>query len=318
MASWFTKSVMVTLGVGASGTPILGPAIVRAQVVRERDVTVTGPRGNSLTRDLKSVRGPGFVERETTIHRPGGATFQSDTILRRSGGQHFGPGPGFGGPRGVIVNNYGGRGLSAGNALLDFGLGAVVGGAVGGLVGRATAPPPIVVGPPVLLQQPIVVAQPPPIVVQSPPRYVVAAPQPVSVVPPEVASALARLASRHDNSRRDGCLILGRLGDDRAVPALMDRLKNDPAPAVRIAAASALGMIGDPNTAQILERSVVYDKRQEVRNASAVALQRVRSTRSVVIPSSGPTLESAESYPVTRSQPIEIVPPPPTPAISGR
>lgn len=325
MARWFKNGMAAALGLGVSGAAVIGPIPARAQAVREREVSVTGPRGNTLSRDLKSVRGPGFLKRETTVHRPGGATFQSDTILRRGGpqgdhggpmsfgGPRFGPGPWAGGPRGVIVNNYGGRGLSAGNALLDFGLGAAVGGVVGGLVGRATAPPAVVIGPPVFVQpQPVMVVPPQPVVVQSQPTYLVAPPRQVSFVPPEVGAAIGRLASRHENSRRDGCLTLGRIGDDRAVPALMDRLKNDPASDVRMAAATALGAIGDPNTAQILERSVVYDKRQEVRNASAAALERVRTARPPVIQSSGPFLDPAESYPVER------VPPPPTPAISGR
>lgn len=322
MARWFGKALVCTLGLGSALSPTAAPG----QVVRERDVKITGPRGNSLERDMKSIRGPGFVERQTTIHRPGGATFQSDRIIPTGGHGGGGPmafggprggwGPGWGGPREVIINNN--RGLSAGNALLDFGLGAAVGGVVGGLVGRATAPtgPTIVAGPPAVLvpAAPVVVAQPvPPPVVQ----YVPAQPvQQVStqVVPAEVHAAIQRLQSRHDSSRRDACLVLGRLGDDRAVPALFDRLKNDPSKDVRVAAANALGMIGDPKTTVILERAIVYDKKQEVRDAAAAALARVNQARTAAQTSSA-VAEPVEAEAITQAQPLERVPPPPTPAI---
>ena len=49
MARWFDRALVLALGVGS----VHGPIQARAQVVRERDVTITGPRGNSLQRDFK-------------------------------------------------------------------------------------------------------------------------------------------------------------------------------------------------------------------------------------------------------------------------
>jgi hypothetical protein len=319
MARWFgiNRGVVVAIGLGAA----LGPAAAPAQVVRERDTTITGPRGRSVQRSLESVRGPGFLERETTIRRPGG-TFKSDVLIQRPGPGGFIPrgGPplprwrgGFG-PREVIINN----GVGFGNGLLDFGIGAVAGTGLGMLLGRATAPTAIV-APPVVAASPVVVAPGAPMVVQAPPQVVQAPPTVVhaplaQVVPPEVAVALQRLQSNHDNSRRDGCLTLGRLGDDRAVAALVDRLKNDRSKDVRVAAATALGQIGDPNASVYLERATVYDKKQDVRDAAASALARM--SRPAAAPASAgiPTLEPADAAGVPQALPLERVPPPPAPA----
>jgi HEAT repeats len=319
MARWFKTGVVVALGAGA----VLGPAPAGAQVVRERDTTVTGPRGNSLTRDLKSVRGPGFLERETTIKRPGGATFTRDTILQRGGGPvgmpgggpHFRPGFGGFGPRGVIVNNFGGGG-GGGNGLLDFGLGAVAGGVLGGLVGRATAPTTVVTPPPVVVGQPVMIApavvQPAPVVVQAPPVYQSGVQQ-ASVVPPDLAAAIQRLQSYHESSRHDACVVIGRLGDDRGVPALIDRLKNDRAVSVRVAAATALGQIGDPKSQIVLERAVIYDKKQEVRDAATASIGRMQQAEAAAADNVTPAGNVSVS-PLPMAHPTENVPPPPMPA----
>src|SRR3954468_21466160 len=91
-------------------------------VQRERDVTITGPRGRSIERSIVSERGPGFVDRQVNIQRPGG-TFHSNALIER-GPSVLRPGPlprgGFGPPgrpghwgppfigREVIINNGGG------------------------------------------------------------------------------------------------------------------------------------------------------------------------------------------------------------------
>src|SRR5258708_6364518 len=82
----------------------LGSLGAIGQVV-ERDTTITGPKGNSIERQVRTERGPGFVERDIKIQRPGGATFQRDT--RVVGPRAMGALPG---PRVVPRSGfYGGR-----------------------------------------------------------------------------------------------------------------------------------------------------------------------------------------------------------------
>ena len=82
--------------------------------------------------------------------------------------------------------------------------------------GLLPPPPPAYVYPP---------PQPPPVIVQAPP------PSPAD----PLADALGRLKSLHGSSRRDGALALGRIGDDRAVGPLIERLEHDFDSDVRVA-----------------------------------------------------------------------------------
>jgi len=338
---WRAGAVLA-LGV-VGGTGLAGRPARAQEVVRDRDVTITGPRGRSIERITESVRGPGFAERDITIRRPGG-TFQSETILRRGGGPGFRPGPGFGpgprfygGPRfgpPVIVNN----GVGLGNGLLDLGIGAAAGAGIGYLVGAATrpVPPPVLVQPVVPVVPALGYVIPPPVVEYvAPQRYLPPVVPPQRVVVDPVADAMGRLSSHHNHSRRDGAITLGRLGDPRAVPALSERLKNDNAAEVRVASATALGAIGDPRAALILERATVYDKRQDVRDAAAAALARMPANvdpAAVPVPGpqpqalSGPTATpggfandpAATTTAPPEVDPIEQPPPPPVPATSTR
>jgi HEAT repeat protein len=138
------------------------------------------------------------------------------------------------------------------------------------------------------------------------------------VVVDPVADAMARLQSHHGNSRRDGAVTLGRLRDPRAIPALVDRLKNDKDKEVRVASATALGEIGDPSAASYLERATVYDKKKEVRDAASAALSRMPRT----LPPGNPPVESSAPAMIAPApaptsvpaiEPQENVPPPPMP-----
>ena len=51
-------------------------------IERERDSTVTGPRGRSIERKLDVQRGPGFYQRQLQIQRPGG-TLERDMTIQR-------------------------------------------------------------------------------------------------------------------------------------------------------------------------------------------------------------------------------------------
>jgi HEAT repeats len=306
------RNLMVALGIGV-GIGLLAPVGALGQVTRERDVTITGPRGKTIQRDFKSTITPGGIDRSTTITRPGG-TFTRNVQVNRPG-PAFGPGPGFRpgwgpGPRPIIING-GGGGIGPG---ASFGLGALAGTAGGLLVGSALAAPrpPVVVAP-----APVVIAGGPAVVQGAPVQTVVAQPVAVDMVPQEIA----RLSSVFPGTRREAAGILGRMHDSRAVPALVERLKNDSDKSVRITAAHALADVGDPSAAVYLERSSIYDHKQEVRNASLAALARL--PKLVIQPTevqtatrvAGPGLRSNVNPGPASSV---TVPPPPTPASGER
>jgi hypothetical protein len=298
----FKTGAVLALALGG----LVGPAAAQTQVI-ERDVKITGPRGNSVERQTDIRRGPNGIQRDLTIRRPGG-TFTRETVLGRSpgfggGGRGWGYGPPrrpvfFGGGP-VFVNQGGGNALGAGL------IGAAVGTGAGLLIGSALAsppPPPVMIAPTPVYAVPAV---PPTVVVNPPVRYQQAPPQ--TIVVDEVALAMGRLKSFHESSRLDACVQLGRMGDARAVPGLIDRLKNDHGRDVRVAAATALGEIGEPNSAIVLQRAITYDKKQEVRDAAAAALARMSRPAPVVTANGAPT--TAEPA----LEPIERVPSPPVP-----
>ncbi len=310
------KSLVVALGIGA-GIGVLAPVGALGQITRERDTTITGPRGNSVTRDLKSTITPGGLDRSTTITGPRGNSVTRNVMINR-GAPAFGPGPfrpGWG-PRPVIINGGGGIGPGA-----SFGIGALAGTAGGLLLGSALAaprpvPPPVYVVP----AAPVVVAPGggPGVVQGGPMQTVPGQPLAVDMVPQEIA----RLSSVFPGTRREAAGILGRMHDSRAIPALVERLKNDGDKSVRITAAHALADIGDPTAATYLERSSIYDHKPEVRNAALAALARLPKPGPVVVEE----VQTASRAPVQgfpsnvnlSPAPSVSVPPPPTPASGDR
>jgi len=247
--------------------------VSHAQVVRERDSTITGPRGRTIERKLQVERGPGFYDRSLQIQRPGGTLERNLSIQRGGlpgGGFGFRPWPifqpGFFAPRPSSSFSFGI--MAAPMIALPFGQAAVSPGVVG--PGPMGMPPQGGVAPG-------------------------AAPQPSPLDP--VALAAQRLQSYHCNSRRDAAVELGRLGDPRAVPALVNVLKNDSSKDVKIAAATALGEIGVGESEVVLERCIIYEKRQDVRDAAATALRTLRERRSAasIVDSSAPPLRGRQS-----------------------
>jgi hypothetical protein len=353
--------MVLALGIALTG------AVARGQIVEsQRDTTITGPRGRTIQRDVTTERGPGFVDRSINIKRPGG-TFSSNTLIQRApsvvrggGGGGFAPGGRFGGwgpppfvGREVIINNGGGP--ASWIAPLAVGLGSFgVGMFAGNALANANNPPPPPPPQPVYAVPPLgyvltpVPGAVPVVPVQPPPQ-----PQPAAAVPAvdPVYEAVTRLQSHHAPSRREGCYTLGRLKDPRAVAALVDRLKNDWDVDVRIAAATALGEIGDPRAKVYLERVTIYDRKQKVRDAAALALAALPREPAPAgaggpVPAnpSGATLTSAPAAPQPglspvpanmmptpsspgavnpaaaapgELQPIERVPPPPTPVTTS-
>ncbi len=270
----------------------LVPNSGQAQAVIERDTKVTGPRGRTTERDIRVQRGPGYVDRQVEIKRPGG-TILRDTRISTGGGRPWGPpgpGPGprfYGGPR--VVEEV----FVPGPPIVEEVFvprpplfSAVVGAPFFNLfLGGASPPPP----PP-----------PPPVLVYPEPGGVYGQPtilQPAAPAPPPqeqlvldpTADAVGRLKSLHSNSRRDGALELGHLGDDRAITPLIERLQHDNEKEVRVAAAWALGEIGDPRAGVPLERAALYDKRHEVRDAATIAHRR--------LPKPGAAPDQAEAPP---------------------
>jgi hypothetical protein len=220
----------------------------------------------------------------------------------------------------VVVNN-GGWGwnplgtLAVGGGL--FGLGALTGAALSSQ--PATPPAPVYAAP----VAPAYAAPAPPVVYNAPQPYNPNAPQQAVVVDP-VADAMVQLRDQHDHIRRDAAYALGKLGDPRAVPVLVERLKYDGAKDVRVASATALGQIGDPRAAVFLERATIYDHKQDVRDAAGTALAHM--PRQVPSQAANPTQTAGYqgpqgpgaqvpnlSAPPSSLEPIENVPPPPTP-----
>ncbi len=348
MSRWMGGGLVLAMGLVWGDSPAWGQ-------VRERDVTVTGPRGRSIERSIRSERGPGFLDRQIEIRRPGG-TFERDVRIARSPavagplphvrGGGFGPvGPiGFGPrppvflERNVVIQQRPSLwpALAVGGGL--FGLGMFAGSALASQP-PPPPPPPVYAAPPVYAvpaAPPGVVYYPPQPYTPEPPPQPAAQPAAATVVVDPVADAIQRLQSHHAHSRRDGAYTLGKLRDPRAVPVLIERLKNDDEKEVRVAAATALGDIGDPRAIPFLERCTIYDKKQVVRDAAASSLARMprpaqapptslepAEPPSVTVPnlSAPPASPPAATVPnlsgPSTPAPLENVPPPPTPAFPG-
>lgn len=248
------------------------PAPAGAQTVhREREATITGPKGRTVERRLDTARGPGYVDRNLQVKRPGMTLERS---VRVAGGRPMyappGPRPPVIVERNVFVNPR-----PSSSWAFGFGIAPMV-----TMPLWPPPPPPVIVAP-----APVVVAAPGPgaVVAAAPVR---SAPQPSPLDP--VALAARRLQSHHAGSRREGAETLGRLGDPRAIPALVDVLKHDSSKDVKIAATRALGMIGGHEAEVVLERCIVYEKKEEVRDAAATALRDLRSRELARAPSLPP------------------------------
>ncbi len=272
-----TRQLLGSLALGVLGLALCSPGS-DAQVV-QRDSKVTGPKGKSIERSVRTERTPNGVQRDIRIQRPGGATFDSSTRVARGGGGprpgpqgHGGPRPGGGGPPRVIERNVVVENNYYGPPRPRFGpsFGLFLGGPV-----LPPPPPPIYVVPEPIYVAPQPIFVPEPQVVYQPPVRYAPAPEPETVIVDPVADALGRLKSRHDNSRRDGALTLGRLGDARAVGPLMERLAKDGEEEVRVASAWALGEIGDPRAAIEVQKAALYDKKKEVREAAQIAYHKL-------------------------------------------
>jgi hypothetical protein len=295
------------------------PSVVPARgQTFERDTTVTGPRGRTIQRQVEIQRGPGSIERQVQIKRPGG-TFERQVQIQRSPAVRVAR-PGFAAPwpRGPWLP----RPVVVGPAVPAFGFGLLAAPsfnfAFGGGGGGALPPPP-------------------------PPGV------PVAGVPPppdQVALETQRLQSLIPGNRKEAAYTLGRLGDPRAVPSLINALKHDMFHDVRVAAAIALGEIGGSDAAIALERCSIYDKKEDVRKAATTALARLNAKANAAAndssrpdrPLPSPTPPAASSpfrgpappagsgpeapnsgveVPPVQSEPSNVQPPPPPTPVTG-
>jgi HEAT repeats len=299
------KDMRSSLVGGLLGLSVVSTMALGQVVEKERETTVTGPKGRTIQRDITVQKGPGFINRQVEVKRPGETIIRDTRIQTGPGGGRFGGPPAFnggiprfyGGPRfvqNVIVPQPAVAGFIGLPPLGLFFGGGGGGGGVGIGGGGPVPPPPGGPGGP-----------PPP-----PPGF------------DAFADAVGRLKSFHASSRRDGALALGRMGDPRAVLALNERLEHDFDKDVRVASAWALGEIGDERGAVALERAVLSEKwHHEVRDAAATALKKLPKPGEVRAPrtTTGPvSLPSTSPVPdVIQSRPSEIDPGPNPQAIPG-
>jgi len=286
---------------------IMAPS-VGGQVV-ERDVKVTGPRGRTIERQVRTERGPGYVERQVDIKRPAGE-YRSDVIVER--GPRPGPQPAFRGgyeggrsPRPIVVEEDVFIAPLPPPPAWGWGWGPSlsIGAPFFGLAIGSAPPPPVYYPPP-----------PPPVVVVNPPQRYAPAPPPETVVVDRVGDAIGLLQSYHASSRRDGALALGRMGDARGVPPLVDRLKNDYDKDVRVASAWSLSEIGDPRAGVALERAALFDRRQDVREAAAKAYRRLPKEGAAPVPAAAGDARPQGASPADPEGRRDTPPPPPVPA----
>jgi hypothetical protein len=235
----------------------------------ERDTTLTGPRGNSVSRSITQQRVGPYVDRSVTVTGPRGNSITRNTEI-------FAPRGGYG-PRGFVG---GGPVFVGGPPVVGVGLGVVPafnlfvgGGGVGVPLGPPGPPPPTYYHPPIPYPASTAAAQaaasgtPPP----TPPPP----PPPGARIVDPVAENVSKLSSLHSNTRREGLITLGQYGDARAVPSLIDRLQHDHEKEVRMAAAWALAEIGDPRGIVPLETARQFDKRPDVRTVAEKSLSRL-------------------------------------------
>ncbi len=257
-----------------------------AQTV-ERDTTITGPRGNSIERQVRTERRGNVVDRQIDITRPGG-TYHRETQVTSPPGYRGGP-VYRGGPRIVERDVFIGGGAPA--PFFNFFVGS--------------PPPPVFIAP-----------FPPPLVVNLPPIASGPPPRPVGV--DQAADAIDEFGSFHMKTRREAAITLGKLRDHRGVPPLIDRLKHDHEKEVRMAAAWSLAEIGDPRAVVPLEVAAQFDKRPDVQAVARKSLARMprdgAPSGTAVRIESGPARSSGASAPAKTYNLDDLPPPDPTPA----
>jgi hypothetical protein len=151
------------------------------------------------------------------------------------------------------------------------------------------APPPVVVAPAPVYQvapvvpvvQPVYSAPPPPPAAPPPTTVAAAASEPELTPPPRPAgnadAHLRDLSNSDERVRAEASLQLGRMKAQQAVGPLTQLLGQDRSPAVRDAAARALGLIGAPAALSALQTAAQADDDRDVRRSASFAADVIRA-----------------------------------------
>lgn len=137
------------------------------------------------------------------------------------------------------------------------------------------APAPIYVAPP-----PVVVQQPPTVIQQAvPTEPTLPAPTPLPPTsrPGDIQPYLRNLTNTNEGVRIDTVTQLGRSKSDQAIDPLAATLSGDQSPAVREAAARALGVIGSNKGLPALTRAAQTDADRDVRRSAQFAVEIIQS-----------------------------------------
>ena len=95
--------------------------------------------------------------------------------------------------------------------------------------------------------------------------------------PAEVERYVQLLADPNESVRLDAVMQLGKLKADRAIDPVAATLSGDRSPAVRDAAARALGLIGSPRGLTALKYAAQADGDRDVRHSAQFAVEIIQS-----------------------------------------
>jgi HEAT repeat protein len=94
----------------------------------------------------------------------------------------------------------------------------------------------------------------------------------------DIDACIQQLRSTQDQARAEALVQLGRLKAERATGPMIKALNDDPAPAVREAAARGLGLIGSRAALPALQRAALQDSDREVRHSASFAADVIRAS----------------------------------------
>jgi HEAT repeat protein len=93
----------------------------------------------------------------------------------------------------------------------------------------------------------------------------------------DIDGYLHALNAPDEKQRIEAMMQLGRLRAEQSVDVLSGMLSNDRSPAVREAAARALGLVGSPRALNALQHAAQSDDESTVRNSASYAADVIRS-----------------------------------------
>jgi HEAT repeat protein len=95
--------------------------------------------------------------------------------------------------------------------------------------------------------------------------------------PDQFVELFRQMSSADEHARAGAMVQLGRMKAQRAVEPIGQALAGDRSPAVREAAARALGLIGSPAALPALQRAAQADDDREVRHSAQFAAEVIRT-----------------------------------------